>query len=107
MVLKKLFSRAAPPPLRLPSGSFTVDREGAVVVSTLPSDFPHELVRQIGRHVRETFLEARAAQLPLNELIVHFAGLKIVARELRGGALVFLSPVTPITPARSAGHPSL
>lgn len=107
MVLKKLFSRPAPPPLRLPSGSFTVDREGAIVVSTLPSSFPREFVLEIGRHVREAFQEARAAQLPLNELIVHFGGLKIVARELRGGALVFLSPVTPITPARSAGDPSL
>jgi hypothetical protein len=107
MVLKKLFSRAAPPPLRLPSGSFTVDREGTIVVSTLPSDFPTALVREIGHHARETFQEARAAQLPLNELIVHYGGLKIVARELRGGALVFLSPVTPISPARSAGDPSL
>ncbi|MCX8089414.1 MAG: hypothetical protein N3I86_00540 [Verrucomicrobiae bacterium] len=103
MVLKKLFSRAAPPPLRMPSGCFTVDRDGAIVVSTLPSDFPEAFVREIGRHVRETFAEARAAQLPLHELIVHYGGLKIVARELRGGALVFLSPVTLISPARSAG----
>lgn len=106
MVLKRLFARAVPP-LRLPGGSFTVDREGAVVVSTLPSDFPPEFVRDIGRRVRETFQEARAAQLPLNELIVYYGGLKIVARELRGGALVFLCPLTPILPARSAGPPGL
>lgn len=107
MGLKRLFSRTTAPPLRLPSGSFTVDREGAIIVSTLPSDFPQQWVREIGRHVRETLQEAHAAQLPLNELIIHFGGLKIVARELRGGALVFLSPISLISPARTAGNSRL
>jgi hypothetical protein len=98
--LKNLFSRPVLPPLRLPSGSFTLDRGGRVLVATLPSSFPSELVRQIGRSVLETFREAHTAQLPLSELIIRYGSLKVTAREMRGGALVFLSPQTPISPTR-------
>jgi hypothetical protein len=41
--------------------------------------------------VVETFRSSQAAQLPLEELVVHYPGLKITAREMRGGAIVFLS----------------
>jgi hypothetical protein len=78
--------------LRLPSGSFTVDRGGHVLVATLPSTFPTAVVHDIARQVLETFRDAQAAQLPLSELIVEYASLNISARELRGGAIVFLSP---------------
>jgi hypothetical protein len=88
-----LFSRPAPTLLRLPSGSFTVDREGSVVVGTLPSSFPDEIVRSIGEDVLNAFKTAADAQLPLAELVVHYPSLKITARELRGGAIVFLSPI--------------
>ena len=93
----KYFPKSAPPLLQLPSGSFTVDRDGHVLVATLPSTFPAALVQEIGRRVLESFREAQAAQLPLTELVVHYASLKISARELRGGALVFLSPKTPLS----------
>ena len=99
--LKKLFSKKPAPPLvRLPSGSFTLDRDGHILVATLPSSFPNELIRQIGRSVLETFREAQTAQLPLSELIIRYGSLKICAREMRGGAIVFLSPQTSISPAR-------
>ena len=79
--------------MRLPAGSFTVDKTGRVLVSTLPSVFPEKLVSDIATQVQDTFREAQAAQLPLNELVIHFPTLKIVARELRGGALIFLVPI--------------
>jgi hypothetical protein len=95
-----LFSKSttAPALIGLPSGSFTVDREGEIIVSTVSSTFPVTTVKDIGRRVLESFREAREAQLPLAELIVHFGGFKIVARELRGGAIVYLSPKNLITP---------
>ena len=100
MGILKLFSKTAPPLVGLPSGCFTMDRAGRVVVSTVSSSFPSATVREIGRHVLETFQEAETAQLPLTELIVHFGSLKIVAREMRGGALVYLTPTIPISPTK-------
>ena len=102
MGLLNLFAKPAPTLLRLPSGSFTVDREGCVLMGTLPSSFPTGLVQDIARQVRAAFGEAAAAQLPLTELIIHYPSLKIAARELRGGALVFLSPKTPVSPMRQS-----
>jgi hypothetical protein len=100
MGLRKLFARSAPPLTRLPSGSFSVDRAGRVLVCTIPSSFPLANVQQIGRRVLETFREAQAAQLPLSELVVHYASLTITARELRGGAIIFLSPKILVSPAQ-------
>jgi hypothetical protein len=102
MGLLSLFSRAAPTLLRLPSGSFTVDREGCVLMGTLPSSFPAGRVREIGQQVRAVFAEAAAAQLPLAELVIHYPSLKISARELRGGAIVFLSPKAPTSPMKQS-----
>ena len=97
MGLMRLFARSVPPLARLPNGCFTLDRTGRVLVGTVPSSFPVAAVREIGRHVLDTFREAQAAQLPLAELVVYYGSLKIVARELRGGAIVFLSPKSPIS----------
>lgn len=94
MGLLDFFSKPTKPTLmRLPAGSFTVDRTGRKLVSTLPSSFPEELVNDIATQVQTTFREAQEAQLPLSELVIHFPSLKIIARELRGGALVFLVPI--------------
>ena len=79
--------------VRLPAGSFTVDKTGRVLVSTLPSSFPDRLVDDIATQVQTAFREAHAAQLSLNEIIIHFPTLKITARELRGGAIIFLVPI--------------
>ena len=38
------------------------------------------------------FRQAQQAHLPLSELIIHYGALKLLARELRGGAIVFLMP---------------
>jgi hypothetical protein len=80
--------------MRLPSGCFTVDRTGQIATSTLPQQFPGSLAQEIATQVLATFREAQAAQLPLTELVIHLASLKIIAREMRGGAIVFLTPQT-------------
>ena len=49
MGLLNLFARPAPTLMRLPSGSFTVDRDGRVLTSTLPSSFPASLVKDIAQ----------------------------------------------------------
>jgi hypothetical protein len=86
-----IFSRPAKPLLQLHSGSFSMDRGGRVLAATLPSSFPRELVEEIGQCIAETFRDAHTIQLPLDELVIHYPGLKITAREMRGGAMVFLS----------------
>ena len=95
------FSKPIPQTLlRLPSGSFTLDRSGRVVVTTLPSGFPMELLLEIGERILCTFRDAQAAQLPLGELVVYYPALKITARELRGGAIVYLLPQTLTSPVK-------
>ena len=89
--LKRFFrSRAAVQ--QLPAGSVAVDRNGRVVTYTVSSAYPKELLRDIGQEVLSLFREARAAQMPLAEVSIHFASLHITARELRGGAIIFLFP---------------
>jgi hypothetical protein len=100
-----LFSRSKGSTLvALPSGSFTVDREGRVMTSTLPRSFPAEYLKGIADCVVEAFRNARKAQVPLTELIIHYATFKLLARELRGGAMIFLmrqSPNPQPLPAKS------
>ena len=38
------------------------------------------------------FNESRAVNLPMTELEIEYGSYKIKARELRGGAMVFLAP---------------
>ncbi len=47
---------------------------------------------EISSTVLGVFDEAKKAALPLSELIVRYGGFKITARELRGGAIIFLKP---------------
>ena len=90
-----IFSRSGQPVeiAKLPSGSFTVDKNGKVIASTLPQSFSQETIRSIGQVVQTTFRSAKDANVPLREFFVHFAGLKLTAREQRGGALIFLAPL--------------
>jgi hypothetical protein len=102
-ILKKFFGGPASVQ-QLPTGSVTVDRHGHIVTSTVSSAFPVPLLTGIGRDVLELFRESRTAQMPLAEVSLHFGSLRITARELRGGAVIFLFPQTALstpTPARS------
>jgi len=79
---------------RLPTGTVTVDRHGDLVMSTVPSNYPEGSLREIANEVLALFREARAMDMPLSELTMDFASLRITAREMRGGAIIFLSPVS-------------
>ncbi len=97
--LKRLFrfrSRAAVQ--QLPSGSIAVDGQGNVVTSTVSSVYSKEMLHAIGRDVLALFREAREAQMPLAEVSINFVSLHITARELRGGAVIFLFPQTALSP---------
>ncbi len=78
--------------VKLPSGSFTVDGRGRVLASTLPHSFPEPLMMEISSAVLAIFKDAKESGLPLLEIIARYGGLKIVGRELRGGAIIFLKP---------------
>ena len=83
---------------RLPQGTFTIDSHGRIVSSTLPHSLSAGQVRDIGQHILAIFQGARTAQLPLYELVVNYGVFKITAREMRGGAMVFLAPIAAETP---------
>ena len=62
----------------------------ASLSSTARHDGSYGLLDQAGNE--QFFREARAAQMPLAEVSLHFGSLRITARELRGGAIIFLFP---------------
>ena len=94
MGLLSLFAKPAADLLPLPRGSFTVDSEGRVLASTLPHSYPAGFAQDIAMQVLEVFRSAKAARLPLSEVMVRYSSLKLTARELRGGAIIFLNPQT-------------
>ncbi len=77
---------------RIPSGCFAVHRDGGIVCSTLPQWFPVQSAVEIGRAVIETFRLGVEMNAVLNEISVRYTGMTIAARDLRGGALIFLNP---------------
>ena len=87
--------------VRLPTGSFTLDRDGNVMTSTLPQGFPESQIQAVSKCVLTAFQMAKKAQMPLSELIVNYNALRILARELRGGAIIFLMPSSTNPPART------
>ena len=99
MGLLNLFTKPAPTLLRLPSGSFSVDRHGTVLAGTLPASFPRDLIHALAEQVLATFRDAASAQLPLSEVIINYPSLQVTARELRGGAIIFLAPKASQAPA--------
>ena len=90
--------RPAPPG----SGSVTVDRDGTVMTSTLPHQFPARGLREIVHRVLAAFRAAREARMPLREIAVQYTSCKLLAREQRGGAIIFLSSPAPSDPLKSA-----
>jgi len=92
MGLLNLFGKSEPTLLALPMGSFTVDREGEILASTVPSAYPREQIQEIAKRILRSFSAAQDANLSVAELNIDYPGLRITARELRGGAVVFLAP---------------
>jgi len=79
-------------PARFPRGSYTVSSAGKIVVSTLPRGFPQERMEAIGKVVISALASARELGTPFTELAAEFAGLEIRARDLAGGAIIFITP---------------
>lgn len=78
-------------------GAFTIDARGRVISSTVPASFAASLQKELAGAVLDAFRDAQAAQLTLTELVFEFCGLRVTAKEMRGGAIVFLHPLTPET----------
>jgi hypothetical protein len=87
------FNRGTKPELkRMPAGTFTIDADRRIISSTVPHSVPASQVRDIGQQILAIFEGARHANLQFSELVVQYAAFKITAREMRGGAIIFLSP---------------
>lgn len=85
-------SKYRPAIQKLPEGTFTVDRQGQMITSTVAPDFPRECLSEIAEEVLRLFREARMSSLPLIEFSLHFGEFFLTAREMQGGAIIFLSP---------------
>lgn len=96
MGLLKWFSSSQPAVHKLPSGSFTVDRHGNVRTGTIGAEFPASLLDDIAKEILSVFHEARATQMPLAEVNFDFSGIQVSARDMQGGAIIFLSPKNPL-----------
>ena len=98
--LKKMF-RTNAAVKQLPSGSITVNRHGKLITATVSSTYPPELLRAIGNDALQLMRDAQTAQMPVVEITINFASLRITARELRGGAIIFLFPQSASSPTSS------
>jgi len=76
----------------MPAGCFAVHREGGIICSTLPHWFSEETMVEIARVVTAAFRIAGETNVTLTETFIRYRGLTIIARDLRGGALIFLTP---------------
>ncbi len=101
----KRFFRGRASVQQLPTGTITVDRQGHIVTSTVSSAYPKNLLLDIGSDVLSLFKDARAAEMPLAEISLDFGSLHITARELRGGAIIFLFPQTALLPTPNHSRP--
>ncbi|HUZ06056.1 MAG TPA: hypothetical protein VMV89_01065 [Candidatus Paceibacterota bacterium] len=99
----KWFSSSRPAVHTLPLGSFTVDRHGKVMSATVGADFPASLLQDIAAEILSVFKEARTAQMPMAEVSLDFAGLQVSARDMQGGAIIFLTPKNPLATPSPAG----
>jgi hypothetical protein len=79
-------------PARFPRGSYTVSSAGKIVISTLPGSFSRERMLDISKVVLSTLASAREMGTPFSEVAADFAGLEIRARDLSGGAIIFVTP---------------
>jgi hypothetical protein len=70
----------------------TIDRNARIVATTISSAHSSEILEEIADRTLHLFREAHKAHIPLSEMTIQFASLKINAREMRGGAIIFLSP---------------
>jgi hypothetical protein len=100
----QFFIKPAKPALvQQPSGSFMVDRQGKITTSTLPGSFSSAHAKVIGEHVLSAFRSADRAEIKVSELVIHFLDLKLIARSMRGGAMVFVLPRSAMADSAGGG----
>jgi len=90
--MKNPFQSKTVGPARFPRGSYTLSSAGNIVVSTLPGSFPRDRMLAIGKTVLSALSTAREMGTPFTELAAEYAGLEIRARDLAGGAIIFITP---------------
>lgn len=90
--LNTIFKPSTRTPSPLPSGSFTVNPEGEIISSTVSSSFTRDSLKQVATVVLHAFRDARQADVRIGEFTATLGSMKIKARELRGGAIIFLTP---------------
>jgi len=78
--------------IQLPKGSFTINRDGQVMSSTLPRPFMTAHAQAIAVQVLATFKSAEKLELPFTEFSLEFDTIRLIARNMRGGAMIFLVP---------------
>ena len=61
----------------------------------MPQSVPEAVVQEIGEAVVAIFQGARKANVSFSEMVAQYASFRITAREMRGGAIIFLSPKAP------------
>ena len=76
----------------LPSGCFSVHRGGEIATTTLPSWFSQKLTLDIARVAINAIKSAEETGLAVSEIHINYAGVEITAKDLRGGALIFIRP---------------
>jgi hypothetical protein len=81
---------------QLPTGSFSVDTNGRIVTTTIAQTFSRQHLENIAAVVLYTFRSAESVDLPLTEFSAMYGAFKISAREMKGGAIVFLSTADPL-----------
>ncbi|MCI0745914.1 MAG: hypothetical protein L0Y58_10955 [Verrucomicrobia subdivision 3 bacterium] len=89
----QFFIKPAKPALvELPHGSFMIDRNGRIMTSTLPGTFPPGHIYDITERILAALRAAERTEMALSELVIDFTTIRLVARYMRNGALVFVEP---------------
>jgi hypothetical protein len=81
---------------QLPTGSFSADSNGRIISTTIGQTYPRQHLENIAAVVLYTFRSAESVDLPLTEFSAVYGAFKISAREMKGGAIVFLSTADPL-----------
>ncbi len=76
--------------VQVPAGSFKMDQSGHIVTSTLPASFAAAHAEAIATEVARAFLSGERAQVALTQLTIDYPALRLLARKMRHGLMVFL-----------------
>lgn len=106
-VLDKLLRRTPLVPKKIPAGSFVISRSGRVLVSTFPQKVPQSVLVAVGGVVLRAFSKGEEMGMRLDHLEALYGAMRITARRLHSGALVFLLPQSPFEPKQKTHDTSV